>query len=197
MDRRAAIKRTVLLTGAALSASTITAVMQGCQAEASTKAAWVPQFFDADQAATLSEVAETILPATDTPGAKDVGVPEFIDRLTATCLKKEEQETLTQSLADIQGRAQAEHGKAFPDLPPEARLSLLNHIDTEAREAEIVYSDIEEEQELSGFLKLKQLILLGYFTSEKVGTEVTAFLPLPGQYKPCMPYEAGQPAWTY
>ncbi|NRA51701.1 MAG: gluconate 2-dehydrogenase subunit 3 family protein, partial [Phaeodactylibacter sp.] len=55
----------------------------------------------------------------------------------------------------------------------------------------------ERGKEYSGFLRLKQLVLLGYFTSEKIGTEVTAFQPIPGQYKPCIPYEEGQPAWTY
>lgn len=196
MDRREAIKRTVLLTGAALSASTITAVLQGCQAEASTTTGWMPQFFDANQATALSEIAETILPATDTPGAKDVGVPEFIDRLAANCLTKEEQETLTLSLTDIQNRAQAEYSKAFADLSPETRLSLLNRVDTDAKSSAEAYSDMEDVK-LSGFLRLKQLVLLGYFTSKKIGTEVMAFLPIPGQYKPCLPYEAGQAAWTY
>lgn len=196
MNRRDAIKRTVLLTGAALSATTVTAVLQGCQAEASTAAGWMPQFFDTNQAATLSEVAETILPATDTPGAKDVGVPEFIDRLAAICLEEEEQAALSESLEQIEAQAQAAYSKNFVALPPEERLDLLNTIDAEARNAVERYTEMED-AELFGFLRLKQLVLLGYFTSEKVGTEVTAFLPIPGQYKPCTPYGDGQPAWTY
>ncbi len=197
MKRREAIKKTVLLTGAALSASTITAVLKGCQAEASTATGWMPQFFDAEQATALAEIAETILPATDTPGAKDVGVPEFIDRLAATCLEEEEQRQLSDSLKQIEAQAQAAYRKRFVALSKPERLDLLNAIDAAVQNAEPVYSDLEEERELSGFLKLKQLVLLGYFTSEKVGTEVTAFLPIPGQYKPCLPYEDGQPAWTY
>lgn len=196
MDRREAIKRTILLTGAALSASTITAVLNGCQAEASTQAGWMPQFFDAEQAAALSEIAETILPATETPGAKDVGVPEFIDQLASTCLPAEEQMALRESIEQIEAAAQSKYNKTFPALSPEERLALLNTIDAEARMVETVPDDMGETA-WSGFLKLKQLVLLGYFTSEKVGTEVTAFLPIPGQYKPCIPYEEGQPAWTY
>jgi len=196
MDRRAAIKRTVFLTGAALSASTITAVLNGCQAEASTATGWTPHYFDTGQAAALSEIAETILPATDTPGAKDVGVPQFIDHLAATCLPEDEQETLGNSLKQIETEAQTKHGKSFIALPPDERLALLNDIDAEASSVEAVPNDLGE-AEWSGFLKLKQLVLLGYFTSEKVGTEVTAYLPIPGQYKPCPPYKEGQPAWTY
>jgi hypothetical protein len=196
MDRRAAIKRTVLLTGAALSASTITAVLQGCQADASTEAGWVPQFFDANQAAALSEIAETILPATDTPGAKEVGVPEFIDRLAATCLTEAEQAILSDALEQVEAQSQAEHGKAFIALTPEERLALLNALDAGARRIKTTLNDVED-AEWPGFLKLKQLVLLGYFTSEKVGTEVTAFLPIPGQYQPCSPYKPGQAAWTY
>lgn len=197
MDRREALKRTVLLTGAALSASTVTAVLQGCQAEAPPAAGWNPQFFTAAQATTLSEVAETILPATDTPGAKDVGVPAFIDQLAARCMTADEQANLSLSLEEIDGHSQRGHGKTFTALDAKDRLSLLNTLDAEARSAEEAYTEKREDIELSGFLRLKQLVLLGYFTSEKVGTEVTAFLPLPGQYKPCMPYETGQPAWTY
>jgi len=196
MDRREAIKRTVLLTGAALSASTITAVLNGCQAEASTVTAWALKFFDAQQAAALSEIAETILPATETPGAKDVGVPAFIDQLAATCLPEEEQAALRESIEQIEAQAQSKHNKTFASLQPEERLTLLNTIDAEARSVETVTDDMGETA-WSGFLKLKQLVLLGYFTSEKIGTEVTAFLPIPGQYKPCIPYEEGQPAWTY
>lgn len=196
MDRREAIKRTVLLTGAALSASTITAVLNGCQAEASTATGWAPKFFDAQQAAALSEIAETILPTTDTPGAKDVGVPAFIDQLAATCLPEEEQMSLRDSIEQIEVQAQSKYNKTFAALQPEEQLALLNTIDAEARSVKTVTDDMGETA-WSGFLKLKQLVLLGYFTSEKVGTEVTAFLPIPGQYKPCIPYEEGQPAWTY
>lgn len=197
MDRREAIKRTVLLTGAALSASTVSALLKGCQAEASNAGGWMPQFFDPKQAAALSEVAETILPATDTPGAKEVGVPAFIDRLAATCLTEEEQVTLSGSLAQIEQQAQAAHGKTFTALTPEDRLALLNAIDAKARSAAALPAADVADADWPGFLQLKQLVLLGYFTSEKVGTEVTAFQPIPGQYKPCIPYEAGQPAWTY
>lgn len=157
----------------------------------------MPQFFDPKQAAALSEVAETILPATDTPGAKEVGVPAFIDRLAATCLTEEEQVTLSGSLAQIEQQAQAAHGKTFTALTPEDRLALLNAIDAKARSAAALPAADVADADWPGFLQLKQLVLLGYFTSEKVGTEVTAFQPIPGQYKPCIPYEAGQPAWTY
>lgn len=196
MDRREAIKKTVLLTGAALSASTITAILQGCQPDPTSMLDWQPAFFTTDQATLLAEVAETILPATDTPGAKDIGVPAFIDQLTASCFTEEEQGVLVSGLNEITEKAQQTYKQSFNDLSTADRLTLLNAIDKDAQQKE-KENPKERDKEYSGFLRLKQLVLLGYFTSEKIGTEVTAFQPIPGQYKPCIPYEEGQPAWTY
>lgn len=197
MDRREAIKRTALLTGMALSASTLAGVLQGCQPESRPVGEpWAPKFFSAEQGAALAEIGETILPATDTPGAKDVKVHEFIDQLAKECMLPEEQELLRRGVEGLLANFKAKNGKAFTEATPEERLAYLNQMDAEAKTL-VEENPLLPPEEYPAFLTVKQLVLLGYFTSEQVGTEVTAFLPIPGGYKPCMPYEQGQPAWTY
>lgn len=196
MDRRTAIKQAALLTGYAISASAISAVWQSCQRDAnSATEAWSPSFFTEEQGAAITEISDTILPATDTPGASDVGVPQFIDQYAHNCLTQEEQGEFREGLQQLLADCQAEHGKAFADCTQEQRLTFLNAADKYAQSITSL-NPVLEEEDYPFFLRLKGLVLMGYFTSEKIGKEVTAFLPIPGKYEPCMPYEEGQPAWT-
>lgn len=196
IDRREAIKRAALLSGFALSSSMMAGLMQSCQAEPRPDGqAWKPVFFNEAQGEALAEIGETILPATDTPGAKDVGVHEFIDQFVKDCLPEEMQLQAKAGLDELLSSCQSANGKPFLDCSPEERLAFLNSLDAETRQLLELNPGLTPEQ-TPFFMQLKQLVLIGYFTSEKVGTEVLAYSPVPGRYEPCLPYEAGQPAWT-
>ena len=77
MDRREALKRTAWIMGGVVSAPAIMGVLKGCVAKPTID--WKPVFLSEDQGILVSEVAEIIIPKTDTPGAKETGVPGFID----------------------------------------------------------------------------------------------------------------------
>ena len=83
IDRREALRKTALMMGAAISASAFAGLMQGCKT--TPELTYVPRFFNEDQGRLVMEVAEIIIPKTDTPGAKDVGVPGFIDTMLKDC----------------------------------------------------------------------------------------------------------------
>ena len=89
MKRREAIRRTTVLLGGTLSASAISAVMSGCKG-APIDTGWTPSHLTKDQINLVAEVAERILPTTDTPGARDAGVPRFIDIFLKDCASAEE-----------------------------------------------------------------------------------------------------------
>jgi len=99
MDRREAIQKTMLALGYALSAPALTGVLNGCKAK--PELAYVPDFFTPAQAMLVSELAEIILPRTSTPGAKDVGVPGFIDSMLKEVYDKKEQERFLKGIADF------------------------------------------------------------------------------------------------
>ena len=184
MKRREAIKRTALMMGAAVSASTLAAVLDGCS-PAGGGIEWTPQFLDASQAGLVNAIAERILPRTETPGAQDIGVPAFIDRMYGQYLNEKEKQTLAEGLAQAEASSQAAHQQAFTSLSGEQQDELLKQMAT----AEGASQDF--------FRKMRELTLTGYFTSEMVAKEILQYDPIPGAYKGCVPIaETGNVNWA-
>src|SRR4051812_23417608 len=114
MSRREAIKRSVLLLGAAISPSILAGVMQAQPTSSRTQAR--AAYLTAKQLATAEAVAERILPRTDTPGATDVGVPAFIDLMYGKYMTDDEKSILAAGLAEVESTSQAAHRRPFPQL---------------------------------------------------------------------------------
>src|SRR5439155_1124549 len=83
IDRREALRRAALLLGGVLAAPTIAGVLAGCEARSVPDGAWKPRALTPDQADLVATIADHILPETDTPGARAVGVHRFIDAMLA------------------------------------------------------------------------------------------------------------------
>lgn len=196
MQRRDVLKYTAYLTGYAVSAPLVSAILGGCQAEpAGAALPYSPKFFSATEFATISEMAETMLPATDTPGAKEVGVPAFIDLMLADYTEAEDQERWRKGLRQLMDEVETQHGKPFTGLGAEERLAYLNALDAAAKaEAEAVdqapLTADEKADRYPFFLLFKGAAIGGYFSSAPIGTEVLAYDPVPGQYAGCIPLSA-------
>jgi gluconate 2-dehydrogenase gamma chain len=78
-------------------------------------------------------VAELIIPATDTPGAREAGVPQFIDRAVADYYDKGQVEQLLGGLARMDADARAAHGDVFVALTPEQQVGAADHYDQRGR----------------------------------------------------------------
>lgn len=200
MNRREAIKKTVLLTGYALTASTVQAVLSGCEPE--RRMNWSPKYFSAEQAELITHMAETILPRTKTPGAMDVGVPAFIELMVQDTFNAEDQEKFIAGLADVNDRAQAAYGMPFAQCKAGRQIKLLEKLDAEASAEGIAHREAtkgkpETEPYFNFFLAFKSLSLLGYYTSSFVGTKILNYDPIPGAYLGCIPLkETGGKAWA-
>ena len=182
MDRREALKKTALLMGAAVSASSIAAILNGCKA--TPELAFKPEFLNEDQARLVSEVAEIFIPKTDTPGAKDVGVPGFIDKVLKDCYKPEDQERFLRGLTEFEEDAKKQYGDSFIDCSPEQQVELVKKYNEQAIK--------ENAQPRPFILMAKELTLLGFFTSQAGAEQVLQYEPVPGAYKGCIPVsEAG------
>ncbi|MFQ3788070.1 gluconate 2-dehydrogenase subunit 3 family protein [Halomonas sp. A29] len=146
-------------------------------------------FSDAD-IERLNELAETILPRTDTPGAKDAEVGAFMTVFVSACYTPQERSLFRHGLAQIEARSRAAHGRGFLELDDEQRRALVVELDREAK------AQVEASGEPHYFTLMKQLTLFGFFTSEVGATQVLRYEATPGRYDGCTPYEEGEPAWA-
>lgn len=183
LTRREAIRRASLLLGAALSPSLLSAVLQGQATDPMAgggATALTPR-----QLAAVGAMVERILPRTDTPGALDVGVPAFIDRMLGGYLTAAEKTRFLAGLAEAEALCQSSQGREFPALGGEEQDALLRRM-------------AEGKGTLAGFfLQLRELTLVGYFTSETVGRNVLHYDPVPGPFQADVPLaEVGNRAWT-
>lgn len=200
MNRRDVIKRTAWITGMAISAPVVSGILSGCQAEGAPE--WVPEFMSPEQAQIAAEMAEAILPKTaDSPGAKDVHVAEFMDKLIKECFLEKDKENFLLGLDVADQAAQAMHGKGMVSLTPEERHLLVADMDKKAKAELEAFNQLPADQKpvmpedpdlhfdtRPFFIQFKQLTIAGYFTSEEVGTKVLAYDPVPGEYNGCIDY---------
>jgi gluconate 2-dehydrogenase gamma chain len=193
MDRREALKRTAWLMGGIVSAPAVMGVLKGCTAKPTVD--WKPLFLTQDQAILVSQVAEIIIPKTDTPGAKDANVPVFIDLMLKDVYSKEDQERFTKGLQEFDEAAKKEYGDPFIELDAEQQTAFVKKTHDEAVAAE----RSENKPEKRPFILMtKELTMLGFFTSEAGATQVLQYEAVPGSYKGCLPLsEAGNGrTWT-
>lgn len=188
MDRRELLKMIVAATGAAMIGLPALGQAQAPAAGAKTR------FSDAE-VGTLDEIAETILPRTKTPGAKDAGAGGFMATFVSDCYTARQQATFRAGLADIDKRA----GGRFVSLAPQARTELLRALDAEARKhaVEVTETGTAEAGEPMPhyFTMFKQLTIFGFFTSKVGATEVLRYVAVPGRYDGDLAYVPGTPAW--
>jgi gluconate 2-dehydrogenase gamma chain len=186
INRREALRRTAMLMGGALSAPAIMGVLKGCKAEPTVN--WKPEFFSAKEAPLISQVAEIIIPKTDTPGAIEAGVPGFIDKMLKDVYSPEEQGRFMDAMRAFNERAEKETGDTFIDLDGKEQTAFVNKLHKEAVEA--VRADPKQPRPF--IMLMKELTMLGFFTSEAGATQVLQYMPVPGAYKGCIPLsEAG------
>jgi len=187
MDRREALKRTAWIMGGVVSAPAIMGVLKGCAAKPTID--WKPVFLSEDQGILVSQVAEIIIPKTDTPGAKDTGVPGFIDLMLKDVYSKEDQDHFLAGLKAFDEEASKEYGDPFIELDEEKQAAFVKKLHDTAVEAEKATKPAPKRPFV---LMTKELTMLGFFTSEVGATQVLQYVAVPGSYKGCVPLaEAG------
>jgi len=187
MDRREALKRTAWIMGGAVSAPAILGILKGCKAKPTLD--WKPSFLSEEQGILVSQVAEIIIPKTDTPGAKEAGVPGFIDQLLKEVYTKEDQDNFINGLKAFSDEATKQHGDPFVDLSAEKQVEFVTAQHDAAVKAN---KETKPAPPRPFILTLKELTMLGFFTSQPGATQVLQYEAVPGAYKGCIPLsEAG------
>lgn len=150
-------------------------------------------FLNASQVSFLDEVGETILPATTTPGAKAAQVGSFMAVMVRDCYTAADQKTFLDGLAQLDQACQKQHGKGFLACDAPQRTALLTALDAEQKS----FTANQRKDDPSRYFRMmKQLTLLGYFTSEVGATKALRYLPVPGHYDGNFPYKKGDKAWV-
>jgi len=187
MNRREAIKQvTMMLGGVAFAGSSglLTAV-ERAHARAATSRAQIGTF-SAQDIALLDEVADTILPETKTPGAKAAHVGPFMAVMVTDTYEDREQTIFRDGIKKL-------NDASFMAATPAERLALLEKLDREQK----AYMDTRAAGAPHHYFRLmKELTLLGYFTSEIGCTQAMRYRETPGRFDPCTPYTPGETAWA-
>jgi len=196
MNRRDALRKTGLLAGATLAAPSLLALLQSCQTE--PRMDWEPEFLTEEEAVFVASFVDTLLPRTDTPGALDVKADMFMDKVWARTTGEEGQLAVRADIAKFNADCKAEYGKPFADLSESDRTKVL--MAAEATSPTFnggVWGTAVGKQEPVGFYRsLKSMAIWAYTTSEKVGTEVLTYDPVPGDYIGCMPLAEVGNKWS-
>jgi hypothetical protein len=186
MDRRSALKSVSILMGGALSSGAIAVMMSGCQTKTETDntEAWSPRFFSEDQSRLFAEVAETIMPKTDTAGAKELQLERWVDSVLMDVKDEKFQKQVVKGLEVIEAASQKDNEKGFVDATAEERTATLMTLDNERANY--------KGEEKHPFHAVKETVLTAFFATKVGVTEVLQYNPNPGKYIGCMPLaEAG------
>jgi hypothetical protein len=203
IDRREALRR----FGAATLASSLISLdadelLAGLTAHGShtgpvalKRTAYRFQTLDAHQRRTIVELAEMIIPTTETPGAKDAKIDEFADIILTEWSSEQEKSTWIEGLAAIDAESQREFGKRFVEATPAQRLQLMTRWDAElttARNARRAWrrdsgAPQPPDHRRLFFHQLRSFTVSGYYSSEVGYTKERKASIIPGIYKPCMP----------
>lgn len=196
MNRREALLYSGQLLGYTITGTVLAGVLNGCQAPPAL--GWEPKVLAPEDASYLAEVCETILPNTDTPGAKDVGVDRYIDAMLHENYSEEERNAFLEGIKTFRQDCISSQGKDFLKLTPEERTAYLAAMDANTPPKPPSIWGISTEKFVAPpfWRSLKELTVTGYFTSEEVGKNVLRYLPIPGSYEGCIPYTTGERAWS-
>lgn len=188
MNRREALARVAWIMGGAVVGANL--FLEGCTRTATKN---VEGLFDPETVDFIGDVADTILPPTSSPGAKEAGVGAFIPVMVRDCYTKDEQDIFIEGLGKIEDASTAKFGKKFQELNATERTELLNSIDKEAKD----YQKNKSGKESTHYFHLfKQLALLGFFTSELGATKALRYVQVPGRFDGDYPYKKGDKAWA-
>lgn len=186
MERRKAIKQFGISMASIIAAPAILNFLPGCQVR-NKEIVSSRHFLNAEQDKMVAEIAEIIIPATGSPGAKEARVNEFIDLMLADCYYEKDQQSFVEGLERMENGSLSKYNKSFLQVSTEQQTALLKQEASPEQDANLP---------TRFFQIIKELTLLGYFTSEVGATQALEYNPTPGKFEGCIPLKKGQKAWA-
>ncbi|MFY7827193.1 MAG: gluconate 2-dehydrogenase subunit 3 family protein [Flectobacillus sp.] len=201
MNRRDALSKVALLIGGTLSAPTLLAMSRAGEAK-NTSMALESFSLNDTQRKIVAEVAEHIIPRTSTPGAKDAGVPAFIEMMLNDCYKAPEHKSFLAGVSDLEK-------KNFLTQSKEQQVATLKQLETDTKELMKQYNvkqvkvgdnvdkeSMDADMGVPFWRLMKELTLTGYYTSEQGLKASFVYEPIPGKFEN-IKLKPGQKAFAY
>jgi len=145
------------------------------------------KFFTPEQRTLVGAIAETIIPKTDTPGALDAGVPQWLELIVQDCLEAGDQKIITDGLADVEKRSTGKFSKAYGQLAVPQQIELLTAMEQESKKAGTTKAFIRQ---------FKDLVKFTYVNSEVGGTQALEWILVPGRWDPASEVKPGQKVYV-
>ena len=196
MDRRELLHRITMTLGGVITASAASGILAGCVATPGLEDGPTPMgatgnFLTPTEMATITSMADHILPKTDTPGALDVGVPAFIDRMLAGFYTDKERGIIRTGLATVTADAKAQHGGNFPALTADQQVAMMKVYDQAAYGTPQVPGG-----DPHFFRFIKELTVTGFCTSEAGATKLMRYEQTPGPFRGDVPLKEIGKVWA-
>lgn len=191
INRRQALHRLGALLGGIVSAPTVAGVLGGCERMSGPD--WSPQTLTSVQNRICDTISEIIIPETDTPGASAANVNRFIDAMVGESYPSEDRDRFLQGLEDVDMRCKDDYGAPFVKCAPEKQRALIAELDDKHFGTDAPAFDRDAPP---FFRMMKELVIVGYYTSEIGATKELKTNRVPGYYDGNVPYEEVGRAWT-
>ncbi|ANH81725.1 hypothetical protein A8C56_12715 [Niabella ginsenosidivorans] len=151
----------------------------------------------ADKRPVIAELAEMIIPRTDTPGAKDAGVPDYIVNVMIHCASVKEKNRFLSGIREIEDYTSGKFGKDFLKCTPAEKSAALKYVAGHARFSYPIFNKINDKfLGMPFYPKLKGLVVEGFCLSEQGATKALAYDYIPGSYEACIPLQPHQKSWA-
>ena len=196
MQRRELLKASALLLGAGVSASLSRAVLAG--AEVSSGAA--SSKFAESQCLAVEILCDMIIPTTDTPGAVEAGVPDFVATIVFDWYTESEQSAFFDGLQALDGHCLAKEQVPFHEASESTRVAALREQEQIAggyQPAPTPFGLPPDDPDAPFFSTVRALVVLGYYTSEVGATQELIFVPVPGEFKGDVDFAEVGRQWIY
>jgi Gluconate 2-dehydrogenase subunit 3 len=189
MNRRKAISRIIL---AGIGGTLALGGYKWYEANKTPDLSWLEQQKDL-----LAALADTIIPPTDSPGARAAGVQDFMINLLKDCTDRRSLNNFIDGLHDLQSHCRSNYQAPFTSLSETDRISTLTYFEKKDRPHSGILGKAENRYlGKPFFMTLKAYTVTAYCTSELGATHGLAYVPVPVNYHGCLPWQPGQPAWA-
>lgn len=178
MDRREVMRGLAVMFGAELMLPIRAAIAQGVDPVNLTGAT----LFEGSMHEETAALVDIIIPETDSPGAREAGVADFIEFMLQEWYPAKDREKFLRGMTSLREYCLQQYQQVFSALEPDDQVRVIAALqDGQAGN----FDDGSREF----FTHAKQLTIFGYYTSEIGMTVERRYLPVPGSYDGAYPYD--------